>query len=382
MEKTTNLDVLVVYSSKLAASATGRDLRATSPFPAHRGRSNYNQSYTYFLTKCHEQGLTAGFSTSKNIIGAGTCNSYWSHTKEGWSRHRTSCYSSNIFDKLSPTSLANITNRDLLFSSSSIRPFNNQTLCELFADKFQTYQRFPTYSVPTVALTDSSYSGIKRALKSMALLIKHHSHASDFEPAIFLKNRYGAGGYGIYKIDKDYAKTIYHLTSRRRSMSYVIQPAIRYDQGFVYQGKPALTDIRLIFHNNRIIQSYIRIAKPNSYLCNEHQGGELIYLDLASIPTSVVRVAKEISNELNKPHSLYALDFVISNSGHIFLLEGNNGPGIDWNSQNLRNEQMSKQLIATIVQELARRVQSDTDIRQEDFNSYQIGDSLVNLISE
>ena len=354
------MDVLVVYSGRLAASATSQNPKVDLPFPTYRSRSNYNRSYSYFLTKCHDQGLTAGFSTSNDVIGAGTCNSYWYHTKEGWGRERKNCYSNNIFDKLLPTSRANIMDRDLLFSSSNVKSFNNQALGELFADKFKTYQRFPTYSAPTVALTDSSYSGVKCALKSLSLLIKRHPHTSDFEPAIFLKKRYGAGGYGIYKIDKDYTKTICRLATRRQGRSYVIQPAIIYDRGFMYQDRPALTDIRLIFQNNRLIQTYIRIASPDSYLCNEHRGGELIYLDLASIPTSVVKVAKQISHDLNKPHSLYALDFVISNNGHIFLLEGNNGPGIDWNKQKPRNEQMSKQLITSIVQELAHRARSTT----------------------
>jgi glutathione synthase/RimK-type ligase-like ATP-grasp enzyme len=359
MESTKKLDVLVVYSGNTAASANNQDPRVNSPFPAHRGQANYNQSYAYFLKQCRQQGLAAGFSTSDDITGPGTCDSYWKYARGQWDKNDHNCYAEDIFDKLSPTSDAKIVSRKLLFSSPDIRPFNSSALSLLFTDKLQTYRRLPDYSIPTVALTDTSHRGIKQALKSLSLLVKNHPHTIDFDSAIFLKDRYGAGGEDIHKIDSNHAKTIQQITNKHSELSYILQPAVLYDQGFRYQGKPALTDIRLIFQNNKLIQSYIRIAKPGSYLCNEHQGGELIYLDLAKIPPSVVKTGKKIAGELNQLHSLYALDFVISNHGQVFLLEGNTGPGIDWNSKKPQNERMSKQLIAGIVQEFASRVTPD-----------------------
>jgi glutathione synthase/RimK-type ligase-like ATP-grasp enzyme len=357
MKSTTNLDVLVVYSGELADSATNQNLGVDFPFPSRLGTDNYNQSYAYFLAECSRQGLSAGFSTSKDITGAGTCKSYWDYTDGEWDKVEDSCYAEEIFDKLSPTSKTKIISRNLLFSSSDVRPFNSQDLSQTFADKLKTYQKLPVHSIPTIAITDSSLRGVKQALNSLSLLIKNHPHAEDFGPAIFLKDRFGACGNDIYKISSNYPKAIHKILNEDLSLSYIIQPAVLYDQGFIYEGKPALTDIRLIFQNNQLIQGYIRIAKNDSYLCNEHKGGKLVYLDLKKIPKSVIKIAKQISHDLNKPHSLYALDFVMSNHGHVFLIEGNAGPGIDWNKQKPRNEKMSKQLITNIVEELARRTE-------------------------
>lgn len=358
MESTKNLDVLVVYSGKIATSAHDQDPRSSLPFPTHQGRAGYNQSYAYFLDECHKQGLTAGFSTSNDITGPGSCSSYWQYQAGEWNKNEDNCYAEDIFDKLSPTSPTKIVSRDLLFSSSDVKPFNNNALSLLFTDKLQTYRKLPTYSIPTVALANFSLREVRLALKSLKLLTKQHPHRLDFGSAIFLKNRYGAGGQDIHKIDSNPAKTIHTIINENPDCSYILQPAVLYDQGFIYQGQPALTDIRLIFQNNQLIQSYIRIAKPGSYLCNEHQGGELIYLNLAQIPASIVKAGKQIAQDLNKQHALYALDFVLSNHGHVFLLEGNTGPGIDWNDKKPHNIRMSKQLIISIVQEFSHRVRS------------------------
>jgi len=49
-------------------------------------------------------------------------------------------------------------------------------------------------------------------------------------------------------------------------------------------------------------------------------------------------------------------DFVISNSGNIYFLEGNIGPGITWDTTDLIDTQKAQQLIRSIVQVMAKRV--------------------------
>jgi glutathione synthase/RimK-type ligase-like ATP-grasp enzyme len=105
-----------------------------------------------------------------------------------------------------------------------------------------------------------------------------------------------------------------------------------------------------------IVQSYIRIAPADGFLCNEHQGGRSIYIKLSDIPERVLNRAYSIIERLPAHDSLYALDFLISNEGNPYLLEGNTGPGLNWNPKCKIEEKKSHELIDQIVWELKRRV--------------------------
>jgi hypothetical protein len=48
---------------------------------------------------------------------------------------------------------------------------------------------------------------------------------------------------------------------------------------------------------------------------------------------------------------LYTLDFIKSNNGNLYLVEGNSKLGIDWNHKNKINETKTKELINLIVNE-------------------------------
>ncbi|GAF85510.1 unnamed protein product, partial [marine sediment metagenome] len=106
----------------------------------------------------------------------------------------------------------------------------------------------------------------------------------------------------------------------------------------------------------KIIQTYIRIAKKGDFRCNEHAGGLLKYISKSEILLEIKKVSKRIVDILNKKFSLYALDFIISNNGNIYLLEANTGPGLDWNLSVKENEIEAKKLIRIIIKEISRRV--------------------------
>jgi hypothetical protein len=97
------------------------------------------------------------------------------------------------------------------------------------------------------------------------------------------------------------------------------------------------------------------VAKKGDFRCNEHQGGLLTYLDLDEIPASLVAKSGLIAKVLNKKCSLFSLDFIMSNSGVPYLLEGNTGPGLDWNMSLPKNEREAKKLIRMVVRELGVR---------------------------
>jgi len=110
------------------------------------------------------------------------------------------------------------------------------------------------------------------------------------------------------------------------------------------------------------MQTYIRMAGGEDFRCNIHQGGSLHYLEQGKMKLKVVEYAQNIARVLAKPSSVFALDFIVSNHGNIYFLEGNCGPGICWDCNLPKDEQMAKRLIHTIVKELK--------VRSEIINGY------------
>ena len=98
------------------------------------------------------------------------------------------------------------------------------------------------------------------------------------------------------------------------------------------------------------------MAMTGDFRCNQHQGGSLVYLDPDSLPANVLAKADKIASILNKKQSLFTLDFIVSNSGHSYLLEGNTGPGLTWDSADKRDKFEAEKLIDLIVNEFKCRI--------------------------
>lgn len=350
------LDVLVVYNASVAQSAAVSDLDSMHPFLLNSAHSNYNLSYSYFLDRCDQLGLSAGLTTSADITGPGTCQTYWTSQDNAWAKINAPACSHHIFDKISPNNAARSAERTLLLSDSTIHPFNDRSLFTIFHDKLLTYQQLPEYTLPTVALTNSRISSIRTGLASLQSLCANHRFPSDFGTTVILKDRFGAGGNYVFKITRSFVPRIRQLLRQNPKISFILQPYLAFNLGYTYHGKPTTADIRLIFHQNRLFQAYLRIARTNDFRCNQHQGGELIYVTKKDLPSAVLRVAQKIRRKIAKPQVLYALDFVISNSGRIYFLEGNIGPGITWDVNDAVDTSKAQALIRSIVQSFASRV--------------------------
>ncbi|MBP9817252.1 hypothetical protein KBC75_00660 [Candidatus Shapirobacteria bacterium] len=349
MTKLTQFDVLIVYSERLATSATRATKDSVGPFRLGSKNQNYNTVYSYFLKSCHELGLTAAFTTSADIVGPGFCCSYWEFKDDKWSHHNSPCYSTLIFDKFSPTTVAIKRRRTLLFSQPHIKPFNQPALYNLFFDKLSTFNKLPLHSIPTIFL-DRSTSDIQSNIDNLSAQIDKHPYHQDFAIDYVLKDRFGSGGLNIYKITANNTDKISSVLQRHQKVSFILQPFVNFTS----------TDFRLIYLGGQIVQAYIRQAKSTDFRCNEHSGGLLTYLPLSSIPPKVIAKSNEIAKLLNNQCSLYTLDFIVSHNGHIFFLEGNTGPGLDWNESLPQNEFEAKRLISLVATELCKRTQVAT----------------------
>ena len=352
MTKLYNFDVLIVYSQRLATSAYEKENNNTTPFPKGSRNESYNEVYSYFLESCQKIGLKAALTTSADIVGPGFCRSFWEFNNDQWHKINSPCYSSFIFDKFSPTTATLKTNRQLLFSLSQIKPFNDPGLFNLFFDKQKTSNSFAQYAIPTVSLESNNLLSIQTALSALAKLIDRHPNSQDFSSDIIVKDRYGAGGRHVYKFDSKKLPKILSVITKNNHRSFVIQPFVNFDHGFNHDNNSAATDIRLVYLNGEIVQTYIRVAKSGEFRCNEHRGGTLTYIPLSAIPKIVLKMSNLIAKDLNNKRSLYALDFVISDNGNAYLLEGNTSPGLDWNLTLKHNEIEAKKLIRLVVQQL------------------------------
>lgn len=370
-------DVLVVYSGSIALSAN-RPAKVKLPFRQTKVRNHYNNAYAYFLESCENLGLTAAFSTSSDIVDAGTCKSYWRYSDGTWKKFRKACYSTQIFDKFSPITHKKIRGRNLLFSSDAVQPFNNEYLASLLSDKLETYKRFPKETIPTVVIDGTDIEAVNKAIKKLRSLLKGHQNSEDFTRGIIVKDRFGSGGNNIYKISNNFTVKIAEIVKKKSSLSFVIQPFIKFQNGYSHKGVTTATDIRLIYQNSKLVQTYIRRAKTDDFRCNAHQGGTSLYVNFKDIPKKVLTEAKKIAIDLSFENSLFALDFIQSDAGNVYFLEGNIRPGIYWDLNSKKEERMSKKLIGGITSEIALRVnKTNIELERQDLSIFPVFEAIA-----
>ena len=346
MDNPVQFDVLIVYNSSSAKSAGSHAKSNRTPFPQDSKNASCNLAYSYFLQSCAKQNLTAAFSTSNDIIGPGLCSSYWYYQNNKWHKSSKLAYSTTIFDKFSPKSKENKILHNLLFSSPQIKPFNDPKLRKLFSDKQKTYNSLSNHAIPTISLLGNSLANISQSCDLLSSTMNKHASGNDFSQDIIMKDRFGAGGYHVYKFAPGESAQMHAIAGLNPDISFVLQP-------FATSLKP--TDVRLVYLGGKIVDSYMRVAKLNDFRCNEHQGGTLSYLDVQNIPHKIIDKANAIIAKLNNHHSLYSLDFMVSDSGNPYLLEGNIGPGLDWNTSVKKEGINAKKFIRNIVKNLSKR---------------------------
>lgn len=343
MPNTVVLDVLIVYNGATAASA--KDSTATVPFLPSSQNVPCNDAYAYMLHYCKSIGITAGFTTSSDIIGPGRCSSYWTIRNTQWVKVMRPVFAKQIFDKFSPKNIKDVKIRSKLFSSSDISPYNSQEIFEMFFDKQNTYDSHASCAIPTLTLSEPSLSHVKAQCLQLATLTRL-ADSSDYTQDIIMKDRYGAGGWHVYKISPYNYKKILSIMLSNPTISFIIQPFTLFDA----------KDMRLIYIGGKLLQSYFRQAKSGDFRCNEHQGGSSTYLKLSQIPRAIRTQADNIVYSLNHVNTLFALDFIVGTSGRVHFIEGNTGPGLSWNKQSAKEVFMGKQLIRAIVQNLKSRL--------------------------
>jgi len=337
MKNLKRLDVLVVYSAYSAGSAASKTKSYKTPFAGLGVKNDLDHAYAYFLTVCRKRQLKAALTTSADIIGPGQCRSYWLFKHSTWAKVNRLAEASVIFDKFSPCNRRQKHQRELMFSSPEIRPFNQPDLYQLFFDKHSTYELLADMAIPTVVTSEDS-------IGDLGGLLKQHQYPADFGAGYVLKDRFGSAGNHVYQIKSGGEPEIASILKLNPFKRFILQPRLQFDH-----------EIRLIFMGDKIVQTYIRTAPAGGFCCNDHQGGSSQYINESQVPLKVLQMAQALTACLPAENSLYALDFVVSHNGNVYLLEGNTGPGLNWDPANKIDEVKSHELIEIIVAELAKR---------------------------
>lgn len=355
MKRIRVFDVLIVYSSSSAGSAKDAKI-GDNPFTKSVSQQLYAEPYAYLLKQCQKSNLKAAFTTLNDIVGPGLTSSYWTYDSLGWKSHRSIAKAQIIFDKCSPRTSIQISQRKLLFGSSKIIPFNESGLYDLFFDKLALHDLLYSVTIPSVEVKMGDRESGETAAARLEIIKSVHDNRVDFGQGYVLKDRFGSGGNSIYQIPANNPALITEIVSKNPKTQFILQPMLLFTKGFRYKNLKKRTEIRLIFMKDKLIQVYLRIAAPNQFLCNGHRGARLVYIPNSRVPTKVRLAAENTIAMLPSHQSLYSLDFVVSDKGNPYLLEGNTGPGLNWDINDRDDIAGAKKIMRAIVAELLERV--------------------------
>lgn len=350
----TPFDCMIVYDQSYAQSIQG-DEKIDAPFSNTQDGVRYNRAYAYMLDAFHQVGLSAAFAWSGAIRSAGQVHGYWTHTAGGWQQHVDDATTSFVFNRFSTADSEGQVQYQKLTNDGRVRMFKSPELIHLLRDKLATHQRFPQYSIPTVAVKQLTPTSLCAARQQLELMMPRRTPHTEL---FVLKNRFGIGGAQTHLLDMRDPTWERMLTEEvDHAHHYILQPFIECDAGFQFGTHSGRIDLRVVLLRGQPIESYIRIAKKGEFRANASQGGAVAYISLAEIPQEVIHVVRSISTELTADAVLYALDFLRSNTGEIYLIEGNDSPGLIWFNQT--DEVRTKKVIDLIVKDIRNRIITD-----------------------
>lgn len=320
-------DVVIVYEGLMAEGASDTSYRGRTPFSRTGEYFSYNQSYEYFLKYCKKLGIQAAFASTVDITSHGLFTDVWVYEKK-WKRLHQRVDAKIVFDKFSNMDTFN-KKYDLKLKKNAhgVHYFHNPLIRAIFDNKLKTYTTFSKMAIPTTQIDVQSRSTIAQSIQALRTQIRTHKHADDFEKSFVLKDQYGAGGMHVYKVKK--VAELLKIGVQDALVSYILQPFIMAD-GFRFKQHPGSIDLRVIICNGIITDCYIRIIKKGEFRANASCGGEVEYIDTKKIPRDVLKMTKRINSMLPVQDGFYALDFMKSSAGHLYLIEGNMTPGLTW----------------------------------------------------
>lgn len=209
---------------------------------------------------------------------------------------------------------------------------NDPEVADLCQDKLKTFRKFSEYMPET----------LKASEENVEKLIEEDGEA-------MVKPRYGSSGEGIRKINslEDY--------DVEDPDDVLVQEFID-DAGIPELGVEGPHDLRILVVNDEVVGSYLRIPGEDSLLSNVAQGGSKDYVSLDEVPEEVMKLVKDVAEELEGYRPvIYTVDFMIAD-GTPHIVELNSQPGVYYHGPG-RSEEWEKPWMRKLVdaiEELAK----------------------------
>lgn len=137
-----------------------------------------------------------------------------------------------------------------------------------------------------------------------------------------VKPERGSGGEGVI------IETSQKLIGMNLDYPLILQEFIDSSHG-IPGITPSYHDLRLVFINDELIYSYIRIPKEGSLLANVAQGGSMEIIERERLPLSLNPVIDAVRKAFaHFPKKIYTIDLIFDDHVRPWIIELNSMPGI------------------------------------------------------
>ena len=288
----------------------------TKPFK----KENENQTYEHISLLCKQQGVNLYVAHFANLTESSKVLS-WIFKDGSWNMVKLPASSIKVAYADLPQNFPEANElRDVLVNHD-VFFINDLRMSDSLTDKVLTHSILPGFLPPTFNASLSNLS---------AQLLESSNHPDLRTDKVVLKPRYGERGKGIEVIDFS------EIDSQRLKNldDYIVQPFMESNIGIPELGITGRHDLRMLIHDGKIMDFFVRVASTDGYLCNQLHGGQIAYFPLDMLPERFKVVAREVDQSLNQyMPRYYSVDVGVGQSGKIWVYELNTMPGVVWNAE-------------------------------------------------
>lgn len=278
------------------------DWQHSEPF---QKKPQYRFCYEFFYSLAAEQGIEIyrasyqWYDAEKNVFLHA-----WKFENGVWGR-TGEVMPDLIFDKCKHTQK---TYEFKVMLQERFPIINEPEFTKLLNDKIDTSLLFPDFSKKCFLL--STGEDVQRALSEIQT------------ERVVIKPQSGSGGDGVCIIPKN------QVTQEFVGKNMFAQEFIDGSKG-IAGITDGLHDLRLVFVNDVLVYSYIRIPAQGSLLANLAQGGSMHIVQPAHLPQSLEPLIARVKEELARfPQKIFTVDLMFDEKQKPWIVEFNTMPGM------------------------------------------------------
>lgn len=290
-------------------------------------RSYYREAYELLYPLAQKEGLQLYRSSlSSYDLAQGVFREAWTYNEEnGWHE---------VYN-VKP---------DLLEDRSRFTPENH-------AFKMELAKKVPMLNNPEFTKIANSKFETSELLPQHFKIYRRVANDKELEEVLSLisgklvvaKPEFGSGGTGVL------IETPEQLRTMQLAYPLILQEFIDSSHG-IPGITPSYHDLRLVFINDHLIYSYIRIPKAGSLLANVAQGGHMEIIPTAKLPASLSPIIEDVKKVFARfPRKIYTIDLMFDEQARPWIVELNTMPGVYFSPG---QEKERDRFYAALIQEL------------------------------